>query len=138
LDGKQHQLQSEQVLTAIDGLLDKSSIDKEEFDQVQQQVFQLLGEPDVHTIENMALLTANDNSALSNGVFPQKRQRVMELEREGSFIPIATRNVFLKYYNDDPKHLAFWTADDRRSYVLAIRETLAKYLTPASTTAHAN
>lgn len=138
MDGKQNQLQPEEVLTDIDDLLGKSTLDKEEFDQVQQKVFQLLGEPDVHTIENMALLTANDNSALSNGVFPQKRRRVMELEREGSFIPIATRNVFLKYYNDDPKHLAYWTADDRRSYVQAIRETLAKYLTPPTIPAHAN
>ncbi|TLM87291.1 hypothetical protein [Hymenobacter jeollabukensis] len=138
LDGQQNQLQPSQVLNTIDQLLDRGLIDKDDFDQVQQQVFQLLGEPEVHTIENMALLTANDNSALSNGVFPQKRRRVMELEREGSFIPIATRNVFLKYYSDDHEHLAYWTAADRSNYVRAIRETLAHYLTPDTTTADAN
>ena len=62
----------------------------------------------------------------------------MELEREGSFIPIATRNVFLKYYSDSPNHLTYWTTDDRHSYVQAIRATLAKYLTPVTDSNDAN
>jgi hypothetical protein len=137
-DSPQALLQPESVLAEIDDLLASGAIEKEDFEGVQKQVFRLMGEPDVHTIENLALLTASDNSALSNGVFPQKRNRIMELEREGSFIPIATRNVFLKYYNDHPEHLTYWTAADRHNYVQAIQKTLVKYLTPATLAPHAN
>jgi hypothetical protein len=117
----------EPVLTELDRLLQQTTIDKDDFEQVQRRVFALLGEPELHTIENLALLAATDNATLSNGVFPQKRRLIMELEREGSFIPITTRNVFLKYY-----------PADRQQYVQAIRTTLAAYLTPAPTPADAN
>ena len=80
------------------------------------------------------LMTYGGGSIKSNGVFAQKRQLVADLERDGSFSPIATRNVFLKYYSRNPKHLTYWTVADRDDYVRQIRITLAEYLTPL----HAN
>ncbi|MBO3272004.1 GmrSD restriction endonuclease domain-containing protein [Hymenobacter defluvii] len=137
-DGQGSVLTAAQVLTEIERLLEQTNIEKDDFEQVQRQIFSLLGQPEVHTIENLALLTTNDNSALSNKVFQQKRQRIIELEREGSFIPIATRNVFLKYYSNDFDHLSYWTANDRNSYAQAVRKTLIDYLTPITAPANAD
>lgn len=119
---------SEQILKNIDDLLSGNKIDKISFEPVQEQVFALFGEVDLHGIENLALLTTYDNSTLSNGTFPQKRARIIALEKEGSFIPIATRNVFLKYYTTHATHLSYWTQVDRDNYLTAIRTILADYL----------
>ncbi len=130
--------QPQLVLDEMDNLLLQEVIDKDDFVIVQKHIFALLGEPDLHTIDNLALLTVSDNSKLSNGVFPQKRALIMELERKGSFIPIATRNVFLKYYSEAPANLSYWGADDRQDYVEMIRTTLEAYLTPVAAPSHAN
>jgi hypothetical protein len=122
-----------QLLTDLNALLERSEIDKDVFEPMQERIFTLFGEPDLHTLDNLALLTTDDNSALSNGSFPQKRARIITLEKEGSFIPIGTRNVFLKYYTPNATHLSFWTATDRDNYIAIIRTTLNDYLPrPAS------
>lgn len=120
------------ILTEINAALAQSNLDGGKFAQIQEQVVTLFGEPELHDITNLALLRTSDNSALSNGVFPQKRAKIMELERRGSFIPIATRNVFLKYYSSQASHLSYWTDADREAYLNAIRTTLAAYLPATS------
>ena len=117
-----------EVLERLDGLAAQQVIEKEEFKEVQLTVLELLGEPNLHGIENLALLSTKQNAVLSNGVFAQKRQRILEMERAGEFMPIATRNVFLKYYTRQPDHLSYWTATDRAAYVAEIRRVLANYL----------
>ena len=56
------------------------------------------GAAEEHAISNLALLEISANSALNNAAFEVKRQRILALDREGSYIPPCTRNVFLKYY----------------------------------------
>jgi hypothetical protein len=122
-----------QVRQALAALLRQPEITKDDFEALQPRIFRLFGEPELHTIDNLALLAGSDNSALGNGTFPQKRAKIVALEKEGSFIPIATRNVFLKYYSPPAQmHLAYWGEADRRAYVAAIRRTLGEYLTPAA------
>lgn len=88
----------------------------------------------LHSISNMALLSCKDNSALSNSVFEVKRQKVLEIDRnvggkKDGYIPICTRNVFLKYYaGTDAQQMHFWSMQDRESYYKAILLTLGKYL----------
>jgi len=53
-------------------------------------------EESMHTIENLALLSGKDNSSLNNAIFPIKSKKISQLEKEGSFIPQCTKNVFLK------------------------------------------
>ena len=88
---------------------------------------------DVHSICNLALLSRDDNSALSNEVFEVKRQIIIGLDRRGDYIPICTRNVFLKYYTGaDAQQIHFWSPQDKESYINAIISTLKKasYLKP--------
>jgi hypothetical protein len=84
-----------------------------------------------HAIGNLALLERDDNSSLSNAAFEVKRQRILALDRAGSYIPICTRNVFLKYYTADrAQQLQFWSLQDRAGYLTAIERELAPYLQP--------
>jgi len=112
----------------MNNLLNNEIIKKDEFENLQRMIFNVFGESDLHTIDNLALLSADDNSSLNNSIFPVKRNRIIALEKNGSFIPICTRNVFLKYYSKNASHLFYWNEDDRIEYVKSIKETLNKYL----------
>jgi hypothetical protein len=89
------------------------------------------GDPDseMDAITNLALLARDDNSVLSNEVFEVKRRQIIALDRRGSYIPVCTRNVFLKYYTDaGVPQLHFWGPRDRQSYVDAMLDALHPYL----------
>lgn len=85
----------------------------------------------MHSISNLALLSKADNSLLSNSVFEVKRQNVLIVDRKGGYIPVCTRNVFLKYYTTADAHQNhFWSMQDRKHYFSAIADTVKKYLKP--------
>ena len=85
-----------------------------------------------HTISNLALLTGEDNSALNNAVFQVKRERIINLDKAGSYIPICTKRLFLRYYKKDGAFddNQFWTALDRQEYCIELLSTLKSYLNP--------
>ena len=75
----------------------------------------------MHAVSNLALLASDHNSALSNAVFEVKRRRILEFDKEGAYIPICTRQVFLKYYTGaDAQQVHFWSTQDREAYLAAI------------------
>jgi uncharacterized protein with ParB-like and HNH nuclease domain len=79
-------------------LLEKSGR-SEDIPGLVTEISNHFGEVDIHTINNLTLLSKNNNSALNNGLFPTKRKKIIELEKEGAFIPICTKNVFQKFYD---------------------------------------
>ena len=83
---------------------------------------------DINDISNLTLLDAATNRSYKNAIFPMKRKIILKNDREGTFIPICTKNVFLKYYSEDIKQMTFWGNDDRERYLTVIKETLKKYL----------
>lgn len=92
---------------------------------------------DMHLINNLTLLDKDMNSRLNNSFFDVKRSIIVEMDKEGSFIPPCTKNVFLKYYSENASHLYFWGPDDRQDYYKAIINTLKDYL-PMQTEEHIN
>jgi hypothetical protein len=85
---------------------------------------------EVDSIANLALLSRDDNSVLNNSVFEVKRRFVISLDQDGSFIPVCTRNVFLKYYDKhaSSKQFHFWGPQDHKAYLEAMHVTLSPYL----------
>ena len=66
---------------------------------------------------------------MSNSVFEVKRRQIIALDRRGSYIPVCTRNVFLKYYTDaGAQQLHFWGPRDREGYLDAMLDALGPYL----------
>jgi hypothetical protein len=86
------------------------------------------GDPD-NTIGNLTLLDQETNRSYKNAVFPVKRQRVVELDAHGVFVPHCTRNVFLKSYSPQVGHTMHWTQEDADSYRQAVLETLRAFIT---------
>ena len=98
-----------------------------------------LKEEDVHSIKNLALLKKNTNSSLQNEMLNIKRSILISEIGKGAFIPCATVNAFMLYYNIDgskkdsePKNLQigedwnYWTVNDADKYEKAIVECLKK------------
>ena len=58
-----------------------------------------------------------------------KRNRIVELDKEGAFIPYCTKMVFLKYYTpSDKNQIHFWGQDDRKAYIDAMEKVLKPYM----------
>ncbi|MEC5181257.1 DUF262 domain-containing protein [Arthrobacter sp. CG_A4] len=86
----------------------------------------------VHSIANLALLASGDNSALSNSTFEVKRRAILQRDKEGSYIPACTRNVFLKYYTESAaQQIHYWGVADRDAYLREILAAVNPYLLPA-------
>lgn len=86
-------------------------------------------EEDKDDLSNLALLNASVNRSYGNAVFPVKRMKIIDNDKNGKFIPIATKNVFLKYYSKQVKRMMHWTDEDALAYIKAIKEKLEPYLT---------
>lgn len=80
-----------------------------------------------HGISNLTLLDESTNRSYKNAVFAVKRKRLLELDQAGIFVPLCTRNVFLKCYSPLVDNLMFWSESDREGYVSAITEVLADF-----------
>lgn len=112
--------------------VDDKDITAEKFKGLSQRILKLLNRDEIadHSIRNLALLSRDDNSSLSNSVFEVKRQKILDFDREGCYVPICTRNVFLKYYaNADAQQPHFWSEKDKESYYDAIVGRLSPYFT---------
>jgi hypothetical protein len=87
------------------------------------------GEVDsTNDVSNLVLLDSSTNRGYKNAVFPVKRATIIQREREGKFIPIATKNAFMKYYSKSIDAFTFWSESDRQAYHEDIQITLAPYL----------
>lgn len=77
-------------------------------------------------IGNLALLDASTNRSYGNALFPTKRQTIIQKDAEGGFIPMCTKNLFLKYYskqdNQSSQWKNKWNEQDAKAYLEAIHE----------------
>ncbi len=101
---------------------------RNEFLAIAPKIIKLLSDGNdmsqMHSLANMALLTIGENAALSNATFDVKRSRILEMDRTGEYIPVCTRNVFLKYYSSADTKLFFWSEEDRKGYIQAMNAVL--------------
>lgn len=124
---------SGELIKSMNAAIAKDKLERQEFDAIQQQVVDLLsvkGNTEyLHSIANMALLKTTDNAALNNSTFDVKRNEIIQMDREGQYIPFCTRMVFLKYYTPSADNqLHFWGHADRVAYVDAMNNVLVDYL----------
>lgn len=83
---------------------------------------------DVHGLGNMALLGRDENSSLSNSIFKVKRDKILAMLHEGSFIPITTMLLFMGHFANRPVDYPRWTTEDQEAYIKEISNKLAPYL----------
>jgi uncharacterized protein with ParB-like and HNH nuclease domain len=80
------------------------------------------------SIANLALLDSNTNRSYKNAMFPIKRKQIIENDANGKFVPICTKNLFLKYYSRQMSDVMYWNMTDANDYLTAIKKTLKQYL----------
>jgi uncharacterized protein with ParB-like and HNH nuclease domain len=83
---------------------------------------------EMNDISNLTLLDSETNRGYKNAVFPLKRKTIINRDKAGIFIPMCTKNVFLKYFSDYPPKISFWTQDDREKYEEDLYKVLNNYL----------
>lgn len=84
-----------------------------------------------HNISNLVLLDSHTNRSYGNAPFPYKRQRILENDQKGHFVPLGTKNVFLHYYTaaqDIVPNSLYWVQKDRQCYEEKIRQELQKII----------
>ena len=79
-------------------------------------------------MKNLCLLDRGKNRSYKNDSFKEKRKKIIEREKEGTFIPICTKNIFMKYYTTSVKDLEVWNETDRTSYIENIQDVISQYL----------
>jgi len=135
---------SAEVDTAITKINDGGAISfsKQSFQDLSGRMIKFLGNDDsddhsIHSISNLALLSSEQNSGLSNSVFEVKRRKILDWDYSGEYIPVCTRNIFLKYYGGaDAIQPYFWSTRDKDAYTAAIHEILSPYLNTAPEVNH--
>ena len=96
------------------------TVSDEDFQKIIEYV---LGEED-NSIRNLCLLDMGTNRSYKNDSFKNKRNKIIKNEKEGTFIPVCTRNVFMKYYSSELKDLELWNENDRVEYIKDIENVV--------------
>lgn len=95
---------------------------------------------------NFTLLDESTNRGYGNSIFPAKRRVIIGkdqgksisidnelnlIENDGAiaFIPLCTKNVFLKYYSPSTNNLREWNKEDAQEYLNNIKTVLKDFLT---------
>ncbi|MFV0212149.1 DUF262 domain-containing protein [Empedobacter falsenii] len=108
----------------IESILENNFIDENEFNEILSYV---LGEED-NSLQNLCLLDRGTNRSYKNDGFKEKRRKLIKREIEGTFIPICTKNLFMKYYSDNVSDIEIWNDKDRKAYFNEISTVLNQYL----------
>ena len=120
----------------IDGFL-KDPETNVTFDEIKRIISKLAGEylpteevkRDVkNTLGNLTLLNADINRGYGNSIFPSKKKRITKKDAEGRFIPICTKNVFLKNFIGVNNTSISWSETDMKQYRRNIISVLDKFL----------
>lgn len=132
-NAKRSILQSEHdIVTSIKkDLSDSEKIGDAIFEEVFGKVQSYFKEDkitDKDSIANLALLDQETNRSYGNAYFPVKRKRIISNDELGIFVPIATKNVFLKYYSRRSSDLMFWQESDANDYYKSIESLISPFI----------
>lgn len=81
-------------------------------------------------LSNLTLLDSATNREYKDAPFAYKRYCIVKHDRKGDrFIPLCTRNLFLKYFTDSDNESSYlnnmrWSSSDRKGYMNAMHEAL--------------
>ncbi|SBS33687.1 hypothetical protein MSP8886_02838 [Marinomonas spartinae] len=94
----------------------------QEYTKQLGDVVGVLKEEEMDGLDNLCLLSAKVNRGIGNAIFAQKRKLILQYEKgingkqKQCFIPIATKNVFSKFYSENVSHMHQWSTEDRKAY----------------------
>jgi len=113
----------------IQAMLDEIKIDADQFNILKDELIALFNSNSIHDLDNLALLSGRHNAALNNSIFPVKRNKLIALEKAGYYIPVCTRNIFLKFYSNADTQPYYWSSDDKAAYFAAVDQIFIDFST---------
>lgn len=125
--------QISQLLKSIQTFIDQSkkAHSDEAFEALYKKLLTFFQEDDEaptdHGISNLTLLDKGTNRSYKNAVFAVKRKALLALDQSGIFVPLCTRNVFLKCYSPQADNVMFWNKADSEAYQAEIIRALASF-----------
>ncbi len=112
------------LISKMEGMRRQNEIDNATFEDIEEEVYESIeksfefgSDENIHLIKNLCLLDKATNSQLNNSVFDVKREKIKKRELTGFYIPVCSKNVFLKTYTVYPTTNAYWTKSDRNDYL---------------------
>ncbi|MCC8037383.1 MAG: DUF262 domain-containing protein [Bacteroidales bacterium] len=136
-DARRRQLRLISILIEAKRLsmIDAKKRDRDQYDQLLAQVFREMRVyfaddrlDNKDGLGNMALLNDWINRSYGNAFFAIKRMYIQDHDAAGVFIPLATKNLFMKYYSKHVDNMLTWTNNDARDYLAAIQAKLIPFL----------
>ena len=79
------------------------------------------------SLGNLTLLDAQTNRSYQNKPFIEKRKIIIERESKGLFVPLCTKNIYLKVYSKDISDMDNWVNDDKEDYIGAMEHILESF-----------
>lgn len=126
---EQKQIHEQAIVTYINGISDFTAV----FDELYPIVMSIFQEAEsaqqINDIGNLTLLDQSTNRSYQNDPYPLKRAKILDVDLEGIYVPLCTRNVFLKAYSTNLDNMLIWSDDDRQNYEARIKETLITFFT---------
>jgi hypothetical protein len=120
-----------EVQTQIDQQLDSPSWDIDGFERLYDLILSNFAEDQAegadNGIGNLVLLDQRTNRGYKNVPFPVKRKKILALDNEGQFVPLCTRNAFLKTYSHTIDTPMRWGVADRNAYQSEMIRTLERF-----------
>ena len=110
-----------------------TSLTKDQFKDIYDRVIKLY-DPNSNdevdsSIGNLTLLDSSTNRSYKNAIFPIKRKRIIELDKQATYVPLCTKNVFLKYYSKNVDKMLYWGKKDSEDYQEAMLEIMTDFFT---------
>ncbi len=102
-------------------------ITSEQFLKFYCEMTDLCGDFDENGIGNLTLLDSKTNRSYGNNLYPSKRREIIKRDKGEIFIPVCTKNVFLKMYTEKADNMMKWTNQDALDYKKAIQDALDKF-----------
>lgn len=127
--GNEHN--NKEIIETLYELYQEDNIADKAFSDIFNKIADNLNEDentDIDGLGNLALLNRSINRGYKNIMFPLKRKWLLEEERKGKYIPLCTKNVFMKAYSKKMDSFMYWQNKDAEDYLAAIKTTLKKYL----------
>lgn len=115
----------------INNILQAETFQQERFEDVYKRIIDLYdpdsGEAVDNTIGNLTLLDSYTNRSYKNAIFPIKRRHIIELDKKAIYVPLCTKNVFLKYYSKNLDSMLYWRSEDSQNHQDALVNIITEY-----------
>ena len=125
----------EECATLISRFKERNQVEQNSYSEFYKKINAHFGSGDSSdankdNISNLTLLNSSTNREYKDAPFMYKRQVIIQKDKDGKcFLPICTRNCFLKYYTDSENDISQldamrWNKTDKSNYLSALHTVL--------------